>query len=130
MAEMGIVLRPSEESKKRKGKGKAREMPAGHVVFVDGREECEFFRSLVSADGWRELTSIVEHFDDSISETVVAPVEMEEAPDLGWEVAGPRRKKKDLATVEKAPVPIDEEAVQEEARVCQLVDNLVAYTVG
>lgn len=37
---MGIVLKPREESLNRKGKGKALP-PSGHVVFVDGREECE-----------------------------------------------------------------------------------------
>lgn len=40
LAEMGIVLRPTEDSVKRKGKGKALP-PSGHVIFVDGREECE-----------------------------------------------------------------------------------------
>jgi predicted RNA-binding protein with TRAM domain len=37
---MGIVLKPRDESSSsRKGKGKA--APSGHVIFVDGREECE-----------------------------------------------------------------------------------------
>jgi hypothetical protein len=41
LAEMGIVLKPRDESSNsRKGKGKA--APSGHVIFVDGREECEF----------------------------------------------------------------------------------------
>jgi U3 small nucleolar RNA-associated protein 11 len=39
LAEMGIVLKPRNESSSRKGKGKA--APSGHVIFVDGREECE-----------------------------------------------------------------------------------------
>jgi len=40
LAEMGIVLKPRDESSSsRKGKGKA--APSGHVIFVDGREECE-----------------------------------------------------------------------------------------
>ena len=40
LAEMGIVLKPrGETSSQRKGKGKA--APSGHVIFVDGREECE-----------------------------------------------------------------------------------------
>ena len=42
LAEMGIVLKPRDESSSsRKGKGKA--APSGHVIFVDGREECEYF---------------------------------------------------------------------------------------
>jgi U3 small nucleolar RNA-associated protein 11 len=40
LAAMGIVLKPRDESSSsRKGKGKA--APSGHVIFVDGREECE-----------------------------------------------------------------------------------------
>ena len=40
LAEMGIVLKPRDEgSTSRKGKGKA--VPSGHVIFVDGRDECE-----------------------------------------------------------------------------------------
>jgi U3 small nucleolar RNA-associated protein 11 len=40
LAEMGIVLKPREESSGRKGKGKATP-PSGHVIFVEGREECK-----------------------------------------------------------------------------------------
>ena len=40
LAEMGIILKPRDEgSSSRKGKGKA--VPSGHVIFVDGRDECE-----------------------------------------------------------------------------------------
>jgi U3 small nucleolar RNA-associated protein 11 len=39
LAEMGIILKPrGETSSQRKGKGKV--APSGHVIFVDGREEC------------------------------------------------------------------------------------------
>lgn len=44
LAEMGVVLKPrDEQSSKRKGKGKA--APSGHVIFVDGREECKLSSS-------------------------------------------------------------------------------------
>jgi hypothetical protein len=43
---MGIVLKPRDEaSSSRKGKGKAT-VPSGHVIFVDGREQCEFQPSI------------------------------------------------------------------------------------
>jgi hypothetical protein len=51
LAEMGIVLKPRDESSSsRKGKGKA--APSGHVIFVDGREECE----LPLSEGDQSLT--------------------------------------------------------------------------
>lgn len=43
LAEMGVIVQPAEESstKSKKGKGKAKDLPAGHVLFVDDREDCE-----------------------------------------------------------------------------------------
>ena len=42
LAEMGIILKPAESmSRRAKGKGKPKSLPAGHVVFVDEREDCE-----------------------------------------------------------------------------------------
>lgn len=110
MAEMGIVLKPSEEGRRRKGKGKAREMPAGHVVFVDDREECKF-KSL-------ELLLIaVETFGSSrpSPSNIVAGAEAEEEVDLGWATPVSRRKKREQ------PPPtadeVDEGDLEEEARV-------------
>lgn len=41
LAEMGVILKPQEPmSAKAKGKAKAKMLPAGHVVFVDEREDC------------------------------------------------------------------------------------------
>jgi hypothetical protein len=114
MAEMGIVLKPSEESRKRKGKGKAREMPSGHVVFVDDRAECEC--SVVHDRGLIAYLLVDQlHESHTRSEDSQDMVKSEEAPDLGWEVAGPRRKKKEQGEAVKPEV--DEEELQEEARV-------------
>jgi len=43
LAAMGVVLQPREEivPGKWKGKGKAKGLPTGHVVFADGRDECK-----------------------------------------------------------------------------------------
>jgi U3 small nucleolar RNA-associated protein 11 len=39
LAEMGVVINPQASTRKGKGKGKAPQQ--GHVVFADGKEECE-----------------------------------------------------------------------------------------
>lgn len=41
LAEMGVIIRP-ENGSGRKNKGKGKAVEGGHVVFADGREECEF----------------------------------------------------------------------------------------
>jgi hypothetical protein len=43
LAAMGVILQPRDQaaSSLRKGKGKATGLPTGHVVFADGRDECE-----------------------------------------------------------------------------------------
>jgi hypothetical protein len=48
LAEMGVILKPrDEQSSKRKGKGKA--APSGHVIFVDGREQCKWIYTVERA---------------------------------------------------------------------------------
>ncbi len=43
LAEMGVVLRPAG-SLSEKAKGKLRAVPAGHVIFVERREDCKVSR--------------------------------------------------------------------------------------
>jgi U3 small nucleolar RNA-associated protein 11 len=42
LAEMGVVINPqASRTGKGKGKGKGKAPQQGHVVFADGKEECE-----------------------------------------------------------------------------------------
>lgn len=39
LAEMGVIVRPGSQTKSKKGKGK--QVPSGHVLFVDDRKDCK-----------------------------------------------------------------------------------------
>ncbi|RSH83567.1 uncharacterized protein EHS24_007255 [Apiotrichum porosum] len=92
LAEMGVIVRPSS-SASRKGKGK--DVPSGHVVFVEAKEDFDAYG------------------DDDDNETEET-AEAEEAVDLGW--LAPEAPKKRRKAKAPTPPPAAPEDTTDEAR--------------
>lgn len=114
---MGVVLRTQEENRTRKGKAKALP-PSGHVIFVEGREECTSF-PLATQLMFRAhvgLTGVVDQYEKS-DESPEAAQTVEETLDLGWADPAPS-KRKAKATAK----PVVEKDVDRTHRLDQLIE--------
>ncbi|WWC70004.1 uncharacterized protein I206_103948 [Kwoniella pini CBS 10737] len=102
LAEMGIIIKPQDETIKRKGKGKT---SVGHVVFANGKEEFEQFGE----------SSGSQQIEENTNEDVI---------DLGWtEPISSKKKGKEKAVLKtNSEVNVDELA--EEARENRM-ENLI-----
>ncbi|OCF74270.1 U3 small nucleolar RNA-associated protein 11 [Kwoniella mangroviensis CBS 8886] len=111
LAEMGIVLKPSDESTtKRKGKGKA--VTSGHVIFADDKDEFENYGESSRSNG-----------DERIEEQNDEPI------DLGWHEPPISQKRKNKQKVIEPVEEVDEELIAEEAKShrIELLTLLSAY---
>lgn len=112
LAEMGVVLQAQEDNRTRKGKAKALP-PSGHVIFVEGREEC-MSRDVVS----NSLTASVDQFQESEEATASAEA-VEEAVDLGW--AEPTSSKRKIKATPTKPT-VDDQDSDRTHRLDQLIE--------